>query len=44
MPTDWSQLLADCAKLKAIGVTPFIYGNGGQAIGAEFYPWYDMSY
>jgi raffinose/stachyose/melibiose transport system substrate-binding protein len=30
--------------LKAIHVTPFTYGNGGQALGAEFYPWYDMSY
>ena len=23
---------------------PFTYGNGGQPLGAEFYPWYDMSY
>ncbi len=21
-----------------------VYGNGGQALGAEFYPWYDASY
>ena len=38
------QLFAACTALKAIGVTPFTYGNGGQALGAEFYPWYDMSY
>ncbi len=44
VPTDWSQLFAACTKLKAIHVTPFTYGNGGQALGAEFYPWYDMSY
>lgn len=44
VPTDWSQLYADCAKLKKIGVLPMVYGNGGQAISTEFYPWYDMSY
>lgn len=44
VPTDWAQLFAACTKLKAIHVTPFTYGNGGQALGAEFYPWYDMSY
>jgi ABC-type glycerol-3-phosphate transport system substrate-binding protein len=44
VPTDWSQLFAACTKLKAIHVTPFTYGNGGQALGAEFFPWYDMSY
>jgi raffinose/stachyose/melibiose transport system substrate-binding protein len=44
VPTDWSQLLADCAKLKAKGIQPMVYGNGGQAISTEFYPWYDMSY
>lgn len=44
VPTDWSQLFAACTKLKKLGVTPFTYGNGGQALGAEFYPWYDMSY
>ncbi|MFI5036331.1 MAG: ABC transporter substrate-binding protein [Acidimicrobiales bacterium] len=44
VPTDWSQLYAACTKLKKIGVTPFTYGNGGQALGAEFYPWYDLSY
>ena len=44
VPTDWSQLFSDSAKLKAIGVLPLVYGNGGQAISTEFYPWYDMSY
>ncbi|HVA52385.1 MAG TPA: extracellular solute-binding protein [Acidimicrobiales bacterium] len=44
VPTDWVQLLADCKLLKAIGVQPIVYGNGGQAISTEFYPWYDMSY
>jgi raffinose/stachyose/melibiose transport system substrate-binding protein len=43
-PTDWSQLLADCKALKAKGIQPMVYGNGGQAISTEFYPWYDMSY
>jgi raffinose/stachyose/melibiose transport system substrate-binding protein len=32
VPTDWAQLFADCAKLKAIHVTPIVYGNGGQAM------------
>ena len=44
VPTDWSQLFADSAKLKAMGIEPLVYGNGGQAISTEFYPWYDMSY
>ena len=44
VPTDWSQLIADCRLLKAIHVQPMVYGNGGQAISTEFYPWYDMSY
>jgi len=44
VPTDWTQLFAACKKLKAAGYTPFTYGNGGQPLGAEFYPWYDMSY
>ena len=44
VPRDWTELYADSAKLKAIGVTPLVYGNGGQAISTEFYPWYDMSY
>ena len=44
VPTDWTQLYAACKKLKAAGYTPITYGNGGQPLGAEFYPWYDMSY
>ncbi|MGO9079369.1 MAG: ABC transporter substrate-binding protein [Streptosporangiaceae bacterium] len=44
VPTDWSQLFAACKKLKSAGYTPMVYGNGGQPLGAEFYPWYDMSY
>ena len=44
VPTDWSQLYSACSALKKIGVTPFTYGNGGQSLGTEFYPWYDMSY
>ena len=44
VPTDWSQLYAACTKLKKAGYTPLVYGNGGQPLGATFYPWYDMSY
>jgi ABC-type glycerol-3-phosphate transport system substrate-binding protein len=44
VPTDWAQLFADCKLLKAKGIQPLVYGNGGQAISTEFYPWYDMSY
>jgi raffinose/stachyose/melibiose transport system substrate-binding protein len=44
VPTDWTQLYSDCSKLKSAGLTPMVYGNGGQALGAEFYPWYDASY
>jgi ABC-type glycerol-3-phosphate transport system substrate-binding protein len=44
VPADWSQLFAACRKLRAAGYTPITYGNGGQPLGAEFYPWYDMSY
>jgi raffinose/stachyose/melibiose transport system substrate-binding protein len=44
VPTDWAQLFADCKLLKAKGIEPLIYGNGGQPISTEFYPWYDMSY
>ena len=44
VPTDWNQLFAACKKLKAAGYLPLTYGNGGQPLGAEFYPWYDMSY
>ena len=44
VPTDWNQLFAACKKLRAAGYLPLTYGNGGQPLGAEFYPWYDMSY
>jgi ABC-type glycerol-3-phosphate transport system substrate-binding protein len=44
VPSDWNQLFAACKKLRAAGYTPLTYGNGGQPLGAEFYPWYDMSY
>jgi raffinose/stachyose/melibiose transport system substrate-binding protein len=44
MPTTWDQLYAACDKLKTAGYTPIVYGNGGQSLGAEFYPWYDASY
>ena len=43
-PATWSELFDACTKLKAAGYTPLVYGNGGQPLGAEFYPWYDMSY
>jgi ABC-type glycerol-3-phosphate transport system substrate-binding protein len=44
VPTTWNELFAACQKLKAAGYTPLTYGNGGQPISTEFYPWYDMSY
>jgi len=44
VPSTWDELFAACDKLKATGVTPIVYGNGGQSLGATFYPWYDMSY
>jgi len=44
VPTDWSQMFADCAKLKKIGVTPLVYGNASGAYSGEFNPWYDFSY
>lgn len=44
VPTTWDELYSDCSKLKAAGYTPMVYGNGGQSLGAEFYPWYDASY
>ncbi len=44
VPTTWAELSDACTKLKAAGLTPLVYGNGGQSLGAEFYPWYDTSY
>jgi raffinose/stachyose/melibiose transport system substrate-binding protein len=43
LPTTWAQLFADCAKLKAAGITPFVYGTGVTVSGG-FYPWEDASY
>ncbi len=43
-PTTWDELFAAAEKLKAAGITPFVYGTGGQALGGGFYPWYDVSY
>ena len=44
-PTDWADLMADCSKLKAVGVTPMEYGlTSGLVLGSSFYPWYDASY
>ena len=44
VPTNWTELYAACQKLKTAGYIPMTYGNGGQPISTEFYPWYDMSY
>ncbi len=44
VPTDWTQLYAACAKLKAKGITPIVYGADPQAIGPNPYPYYDLSY
>ena len=44
VPTSWGDLANACSALKAQGVTPIVYGNGGQSLGAAFYPWYDASY
>ncbi|WP_455381113.1 ABC transporter substrate-binding protein [Salinispira pacifica] len=44
IPTNWNEFFAACQKLKDAGITPMIYGNGGQNLGAAFYPWYDYSY
>ncbi len=43
-PRNWNEFFAACQKLKDAGITPMIYGNGGQNLGAAFYPWYDYSY
>ncbi len=44
LPTNWNDLYAACTKLKDAGYTPIVYGNGGQSLGALYYPWYDASY
>jgi ABC-type glycerol-3-phosphate transport system substrate-binding protein len=43
-PKSWSELNSACTKLKAKGITPMIYGADTQALGAQFYPFYDFSY
>jgi raffinose/stachyose/melibiose transport system substrate-binding protein len=43
LPQTWSDLYADCPKLKAAGVTtPIVYGNSGN--GGEFWPLAEWSY
>ena len=44
VPSTWDELYAACGKLKSAGYTPIVYGNGGQSLGALYYPWYDASY
>ena len=44
VPRTWNELYAACGKLKRAGYTPMVYGNGGQSLGALYYPWYDASY
>jgi raffinose/stachyose/melibiose transport system substrate-binding protein len=44
VPKTWDELYASCTKLKSAGYTPIVYGNGGQSLGALYYPWYDASY
>lgn len=44
VPKTWNELYAACGKLKSAGFTPMVYGNGGQSLGALYYPWYDASY
>ncbi len=44
VPTTWDELYSACSKLKSAGFTPLVYGNGGQSLGALYYPWYDASY
>ncbi|MEK6648992.1 MAG: extracellular solute-binding protein [Actinomycetota bacterium] len=44
VPSNWDELYAACGKLKTAGYTPIVYGNGGQSLGALYYPWYDASY
>ncbi len=44
VPRTWDELAAACTAIKATGITPVVYGNGGQSLGAAFYPWYDASY
>ena len=42
VPRTWSQLTADCGKLKSIGAIPVVYG--AQSGSGEFNPVYEWSY
>lgn len=42
VPTNWTQLFADCKLLKASGTT--CIEEGTQNLSGEFYPWYNLSY
>jgi ABC-type glycerol-3-phosphate transport system substrate-binding protein len=44
VPQTWSQLTTDCQAFKAMGKNCLYYGADTQALGAEFYPYYDLSY
>jgi ABC-type glycerol-3-phosphate transport system substrate-binding protein len=44
VPQTWSQLTTDCQAFKAMGTNCLYYGADTQALGAEFYPYYDLSY
>ena len=44
VPQNWTQLMTDCAAFKAMGTNCLYYGADTQALGAEFYPYYDLSY
>ena len=44
VPTDWNELNAACTEAEGGRVHTLVYGNGGQSLGTEFYPWYDASY
>jgi len=44
VPQTWSQLTTDCQAFKAMGTNCLYYAADTQALGAEFYPYYDLSY
>jgi len=44
VPQTWSQLTTACQAFKAMGKNCLYYGADTQALGAEFYPYYDLSY
>lgn len=41
-PKTWSELFADCSKIKAAGFT--CIEQGTQNLSGEFYPWYALTY